>query len=148
LLRLQSREVETFLNCLWLTIGLSLISAWLVHAWNARSSKRDGLLPSNPLQFTALLLLIVLLFPVISLTDDIAVCTAPRDAEWVLRLHDPFGGSQPAQIPPPSAIAWMDLLAVMLRAGPSRPVDQGVMLATKLAGTQQPIDSRPPPAAL
>lgn len=140
--------MEILLNCLWLALGLSLITAWSVHSWRTRDGKSDGLLPSHRLQFTALLLLVILLFPVISVTDDIAMCTAPRDAERALRLHDPFDGSQPVQALVPSTMAWMDAVVLMLHSGPSRPVEQDVNLTTQLAGTRLPVDSRPPPATL
>ena len=94
--------MEILLNCVWLVLGLSLISAWSAHAWRTRTCEPEKLLPSRRLQFTALLMLVILLFPVISVTDDIAMCTAPRDAERALRLHDPFDGSQPT--PGPSAV--------------------------------------------
>ncbi len=140
--------MEIFLNCVWLFLGLSLISAWSAHAWRTRLCQPDSLLPCRGLQFTAVLLLVILLFPVISLTDDIAMCTAPPDAERALRLHDPHDGLQPAQALLPSTMAWMDLLAVMLHMGPSRPVEQEAKLVTQLAGTRIPVESRPPPTSL
>jgi hypothetical protein len=149
LLQLQSRAaVEILLNCVWLLLGLSLITAWSVHAWHSRGCKANELLPSRQLQFTAVLMLVVLLLPVISLSDDIAMCTAPRDAEGALRLHDPFDGPQPAAALLPSTMAWMDAVAILLHTGPSRPVEQDAKLTIHLAETRQPIDSRPPPVAL
>jgi hypothetical protein len=140
--------VEILLNCVWLILGLALISAWSAHAWRTRDSRPNGLLPRRPLQFTALLLLVLLLLPVISLTDDISMCTAPRDAERALRLHDPVDGSQPAQAFLPATMAWMDTVATMLRNGPSRPVEQDAGLTIHLVAPQFPVDSRPPPVAL
>jgi hypothetical protein len=146
---LQSASgVEILLNCVWLVLGLSLISAWSVHACRSHACEPENLLPSRRLQFTALLLLVILLFPVISLTDDIARCTAPRDAERALRLHDPFDGAQPTAALLPSAMAWMDALSVVLQSGPARPVEQDAKLTALLSGTRLPIDSRPPPASL
>jgi hypothetical protein len=140
--------VEILLNCVWLVLGVSLISAWSLHAWNEPACEPGSLLPSRRLQFTALLLLVILLFPVISLTDDIARCTAPRDAERALRLHDFLDGTQPNAALPPSAMGWIDTLSVVLRNGPSRPVEQDAKLTALLQGTRLPIDSRPPPAFL
>jgi hypothetical protein len=140
--------VEILLNCVWLVLGLSLISAWSMHAWGGRACDPERVLPPRQLQFTALLLLVILLFPVISLTDDIAVCTAPRDAERALRLHDPFDGSQPATALLPSTMAWMDVLSLTLRSGSGRPVEQAAELTIPLAGTRRPVDTRPPPASL
>ena len=140
--------MEILLNCVWLVLGLSLISAWSGHIWRTRATRPEKLLPSRPLQFTALLLLVILLFPVISVTDDIAMCTAPRDAERALRLHDPFDSSQPTPTLLQSTMAWMDTIFLMLRTGPSRPVEQGATLTILLAGAMFPVDSRPPPATL
>lgn len=140
--------MEILLNCVWLILGLSLIAAWSGHAWRTRAGDPDELLPSRRSQFIALLMLVILLFPVISLSDDIAMCTAPRDAERALRLHDPFDGPQPAQALLPSIMAWMDVVADMLRSGPSRPVEQEANVIVQLIGTRLPIDSRPPPVVL
>jgi hypothetical protein len=140
--------VEILLNCVWLILGLSLISAWSAHLWRTRTGEPNEFLPSRSLQFTAILLLVILLFPVISLTDDIAMCTAPRDAERALRLHDPFDGAQPAQALPISTMAWVDAVADVFRKGPSRPVEPEAHVIRQLAGTQSTIDSRPPPVTI
>ncbi len=140
--------MEILLNCVWLVLGLSLISAWSVHALRECGCEPDRSLPSRRLQFTALLLLVILLFPVISLTDDIAMGTAPGDAERALRLHDPFDGAQPAPALLPSTMAWMDIVSRMLQTGPSRPVEEDAKLIIRLAGTLLPVESRPPPVSL
>jgi hypothetical protein len=149
LVQVQSpKDVETLLNCAWLFLGLALIAVWSVCAWHTRACEPNTLLPSRRLQFTALLMLVVLLFPVISLTDDIAMCTAPRDAERALRLHDNVEGLQLPQAVLSSTMAWMDLIASIWRSGPSRPVAQEVSLIVCLTDTRLPIDSRPPPASI
>jgi hypothetical protein len=140
--------VEILLNCVWLVLGLLLITTWSAHAWRTGTCGADGLLPPRHLQFTAILILLILLFPVISVTDDIAVCTAPRDAERALGLHDPFDGSQSTPALLPSTMAWMDAVAILLHSGPPRPVEEDAELAIQLAGTRLPIESRPPPVAL
>lgn len=93
-------------------------------------------------------MLVVLLFPVISLTDDIAMCTAPRDAERALRLHDSLDGLRVVQAVLPSNVAWIDLVAIMWRTGPSRPVEQEARLILNLTGTRLPVESRPPPSSI
>jgi hypothetical protein len=45
-------------------------------------------------------------------------------------------------------MAWMDVVALMLRSGPSRPVEEDAKLTIQLLGTRMPIDSRPPPVAI
>lgn len=140
--------MEILLNCVWLVLGLSLIAAWSVHAWSTRACEPDELLPSRCLQFTALLMLVVLLFPVISLTDDIAMSTAPREAERALRLHDTVDGSQNACALLPAAVAWTELVTLLWRSGPTRPLEPVTPRIIQLAGSQLTVDSRPPPMAL
>jgi hypothetical protein len=137
--------VEILLNCVWLVFGCSLITMWSAHLYRTRASEPNRVLPSRTVQFTALFILVILLFPVISVSDDIAMCTAPRDAEQALRLHDQ---TLPAQALLPSAMTWMDAVTVMVSSGSHRPVEEDAQLTVLLAGTRLPIESRPPPVAL
>lgn len=140
--------MEILLNCVWLVLGLSLITTWSVHTWATHAREPGALLPSRPLQFTALLMLVVLLFPVISLTDDIAMSTAPREAERALRLHDTVDGSQNACALLPAAVAWTELIVLLWRSGPTRPIEAMTPRVIQLAGAQWIVESRPPPSAL
>lgn len=140
--------METLFNCVWLVLGLSLITAWTILAYRTREYAPHQFLPSRQLQFTALLLLVILLFPVISLTDDLAMCTAPPDAERALRLHDSFDCSQPVHSLLPSTMAWMSAIAAMIHEGSRRSVEPDAERNTLLDGTPLPLDSRPPPATL
>jgi hypothetical protein len=61
--------VELFLNFAWLSVSLALVVFWARaarHTWSA---------------FVALFLLLILLFPVISMTDDLVAMTAPFELE-------------------------------------------------------------------
>jgi len=145
--RVQSRQVELFLNCVWLVLGLSLLAAWGSHAWRTRHCPAEEYLPSRRLQFTALLLLIGLLFPVISVTDDFAKCTAPRENEQAMRLHNLVDDGPLAPMPQ-MGIAWRAIAEFMFGLGPSWPVEPHTKLGTQLAGTRLTVDSRPPPASL
>jgi hypothetical protein len=147
--------VEILLNCLWLILGLSLIAAWsmLDRLPAARRSAADAqFLPSRRVQFIAVLMLVILLFPVISVTDDLARCAAPRETERALRLHDCFDDpldnspSGPALLPPASV--WTELIAAAFRQVPHQSVEDAVELSLLLEATRLPVDSRPPPAAL
>ncbi len=143
-----SAGVELIFNCVWLLLGASLITTWAVGASRSGGRGHDHVLPSRQHQFTALLLLVILLFPVISLTDDLARCTAPREAERALRLHDLFDGPQPTPALLPSTLAWMDTVARMLRAESQHPEDHEAHVTTWLEGLPRSVDSRPPPLAL
>lgn len=138
--------MENLLNSAWLLIVLALFASW-VFALVGRSSRTDPSRPSWQLQLTALLVLIVLLFPVISMTDDLAACTAPQEAERALRLHDPTLDVVLHQVFLPNALAWTDRIAAMLQTGTSQPVEYEACLVHLLDGNPLPLDSRPPPKA-
>jgi hypothetical protein len=55
--------MELLLNLFWLTIALLAVGLW----WRARSEQRCNRLP----QFVVLSCVLVLLFPVVSVTDDL-----------------------------------------------------------------------------
>jgi hypothetical protein len=144
--------VEILLNCLWLVLSLSLMTAWVIRvrrvpARRGRSS-RTALLPSTRLQLTAMMVLILLLFPVISLTDDLAMCAATRDTEQTLRLDDLCSGAHPQPAMLPSTLAWMETVTAPVTSGTRCRVERETQLLTLQEGTHLPIDSRPPPSAV
>lgn len=143
--RYNRGSVEILLNCVWLVLGLSLIAIWSLGAVRTQA-KEQPLLPSRRAQFTAVLLLVVLLFPVISLTDDLARCAAPQESERALRLHDPLDGAHAAPAVLPSALAWAEAIATSLDTGDRRPIEERASIPPLLTGTRLPVDSRPPPA--
>jgi hypothetical protein len=148
---LQSEHVEILLNCVWLALGLSLIATWSVFGRPPavrRSAADAQSLPSSRVQFVAVLMLVILLFPVISLTDDLARCTAPQETERALRLHDSFDGSPSGPTSLPAATVWTELIAAAFRQVPHQVIEDAVELSSLLEATRLPVDSRPPPAAL
>jgi hypothetical protein len=70
--------LELFLNLVWLTISLVLVCGWLraVKAGDAKAEWKT---------LVALSLLLVLLFPVISITDDLVAMTATMEGEHMVR---------------------------------------------------------------
>jgi hypothetical protein len=143
--------VEILLNCVWLVLGLSLIATWSVfrrQPADPRSAANAQSLPSRRIQFVAVLMLVILLFPVISLTDDIARCTAPQETERALRLHEPLDGSPSGSALLPAATAWTEWIAAAFEQVAHQPVQDAVELSSLLDATRLPVDSRPPPAAL
>jgi len=63
-------------------LSTGLIGLWLMsrHRWGD-----DVLRPSSHMQIAALAILIVVLLPVVSLTDDLLACTAPAEIEHLMR---------------------------------------------------------------
>ena len=137
------RLVELFFNLLWLALSVLLLGFWLQHKnrWTD-----DSLRSSIAVQFIAVALLIVILLPVVSLTDDLQACTMAVESEHFSRRGDfqlvadlslhaistviaqlaPFGAS-----PWHQSFAWLSLAAE--RETPS-------------AGCLRILGSRPPPA--
>jgi hypothetical protein len=78
-------SVELFSNLLWLAISSLLIGFWLRHRnrWTD-DSLRSGIV----LQLIALALLIVVLLPVVSITDDLQACAMPAESEHLSRRSD------------------------------------------------------------
>jgi hypothetical protein len=143
--------VEILLNCVWLMLGLSLIATWSALGRRQavlRSAADAHSLPSRRVQFIAVLMLVILLFPVISLTDDLARCTAPQETERALRLHDPLDASPSGPALLPAATVWTQLIAAAFRQISHQPIEDAVELSSLLEATRLPVDSRPPPAAL
>lgn len=79
------RQVEIFFNLLWLALSALLLGLWLFHR---RGAADHSLRSSEGIQFIALALLIVVLLPVVSLTDDLQACTMPAESEHLSRRGD------------------------------------------------------------
>ncbi len=139
--------MESLLNCAWLLLVVALLTAWAGQARTAKPRRASRLLPSRGLQLTALLVLVVLLFPVISMTDDMAACTAPQEAERALRLHDPLEGAPHAPAVLPLAVSAADLLLAVLSSSRGEPLVAEAKRTVLLEGARLTIDTRPPPAA-
>ena len=79
------RSVELFLNLAWAALSIFLISGWI---WAIRKGHAE-------FQWTtlvALALLLVLLFPAISMTDDRVAMSTPVELEHMMRSSEaPLG---------------------------------------------------------
>jgi len=74
--------VELFFNLFWVVLSTGLIGLWLI----SRPRRKDHELhPSRRMQIAALAVLIVILLPVVSLTDDLLACTTPAEVEHLVR---------------------------------------------------------------
>ncbi|HZD49352.1 MAG TPA: hypothetical protein VE178_11465 [Silvibacterium sp.] len=80
-----------FFNLLWLALSASLFGLWLLGRSGGSSESLDV---SIRRQVTALAVLIAVLFPVVSLTDDLLAWTTPMEVEHLVRrdLQDHPGG--------------------------------------------------------
>ncbi len=113
--------MELLSNLLWLALSSLLLGFWLLHRnrWTDESLRT-----SLGVQFVALALLIIVLLPVVSLTDDLQACTVPAESEHLARRSDfqtftdyslhavsvAIAGLAPFHAPPqPQTLAWLSL---------------------------------------
>jgi glucan phosphoethanolaminetransferase (alkaline phosphatase superfamily) len=133
--------VELFLNLAWLSVSLLLVTTWM------RSERQ------SPRKFAwstviALLLLLVLLFPVISMTDDLVAINLASEIEHTMRRYE----APPSQT---TSIALLDaiVLLAMVMIGIAfsgtcfTRVRPPAFAAKLLAGFVRASGVRPPPSA-
>jgi hypothetical protein len=130
-------RMESILNFAWATLAAGMLILWLRHVRSNPASRGT--------QFAALAMLILILFPVISVTDDLLASQNPAETESYLR-RDHATVSPHSIVPvlaalPPSVFSrifsgFLGLVAYSLH--PTPVVDNPAMAA---------IQNRPPPAA-
>ena len=127
--------MELSLNLVWVLLAGLLFGLW------RRSASRSG--AGRPMQLMALAMLVLILFPVISVTDDLQAAQNPAETDCCQRrMH---GGSQPHGItpavatPPPAVLAGQPfgIVGLVVLPGPPPPSSENPALA--------PIQNRPPP---
>ena len=133
--------METFFNLLWVAVAIALFGAWLASVRPQRTSA----LPSVGLQLIALALLVVILLPVISLTDDLQANTNPAETEHFSRRIDVNPSADRQLHSLPLALALLVVAAAAVRPpvmGSVRP-DQPV--SSRVDDCSLACAKRPPP---
>jgi hypothetical protein len=131
-------EVELFLNLAWLSVSMLLLTWW------ARSIVQ-GSAKAGWSAAIALGLLLVLLFPVISMTDDLVAMSTPAEVEHMLRRGEAPLHAGSVDLVHPAALISL----VIPGPGLSVPHPSSVqhpLSATLLAGFVRAVGVRPPPA--
>jgi hypothetical protein len=131
--------VELFLNLAWVTLSVLLITGW---TWSIRKGHTE-------FQWTtlvALLLLLVLLFPAISMTDDRVAMTTPELKHMMRSSEAPLG--QVAVLGLFSLFGAIVLIVLNLTAALFYlRIRIRVFAGALLAGFIRAVGVRPPPAA-
>jgi hypothetical protein len=129
--------MESALNLAWALLAVVLIKLWLRHGFGRGASLRT--------QVAALVMLIVILLPVISVTDDLQALQNPAELDCCARRH--HAASCPhsvlfatATLPPP---VLADLSFGFLTLAAPSPAPAPLVKIPALAS----IQNRPPPAA-
>jgi len=130
--------MEIVLNIAWLLCSLGLIWFW------ARSN-RSGRIPRKT-QMLALAMVVLLLLPVISLSDDLMAMQGPAEADTSMRkaLHTDEGH---LQMPPTSFVLPELVFALLPLSGASQVAIQNASLAPAPPMLIRSLDRRPPPRA-
>lgn len=135
--------MELFSNLLWLALSSLLLVLWVLHRKRGSDESRHS---SIGIQFIALALLIVILLPVVSLTDDLQACTLPAESEHLSRRSDfqtipDF--SQPAISVVVAGVIPFNSASPQTSAWLSLPLEK----EAPFAGYLRILGTRPPPTA-
>lgn len=125
-----------------LNLGWAVLAAWMLCVWVRLCSRTDS---NRRTQFVALALVILILLPAISITDDLMAAQNPAEVDTCARRDHDF--SSPHSIVPMAAglplpaFAGLSFAFVRMAApsNPSEPFFDHPGLAS--------IQNRPPPAA-
>jgi hypothetical protein len=129
--------MELALNLGWTAMAIAMCWLWMRHA------RRDGL--GRSVQFVSLALVLVIMFAVITMYDDMAMAQNPAETRCFQR-EDDLGAHAHASIHP--IVASTPALAAELPFNPFRFAAPGIRLVpiVKVPALSS-IRNRPPPAA-
>jgi hypothetical protein len=133
--------VELFLNLAWLAVALAMVCLWFCDRNRSHFEKQSDMRR----QLVAIAVLVAILFPVISVSDDLlAIQNASEADNYLRRDHLVPSDAHPVQpvscVVPPMLFAGLGM--VFLRF-----VAPGILPVQKLAHPElAAIDNRPPPA--
>lgn len=132
--------MELFLNLAWATLSILLVGGWI---W----SIREGHTEFEWTTCIALVLLLVLLFPAISMTDDRVAMSTPIELEHMVRASEaPLGHTAVLGL---FSLLGAIVLVILNMAAPlfySR-IRTRVFAETLLAGFIRAVGVRPPPVS-
>ena len=125
-----------------LNLGWALLAAWMLCLWARMAPRRAS---DRRVQLIALSVVILILLPAISMTDDLVAAQNPAEIDCCARRHDHGNGANPistaiAALPMPAFDGLSIGIARMAAPGNlSSPFVEHPNLAS--------IQNRPPPAA-
>jgi hypothetical protein len=131
---------EIILNLAWALCSLGLIWLWIrVGNSGSRASSRKT-------QFLALAIVVLLLLPIISLSDDLMAMQGPAESDTCLRRAFHAGESHPSVIPHSMAMPEQLFITLSIR-GMSQKTVQSYRVVPPQTFLIRSLDSRPPPRA-
>ena len=131
-------EMELTLN-----LGWALVAMWMLCAWVRTAPRRAT---DRRIQMVALAVVILILLPAISMTDDLVAAQNPAEIDCCVRRDHDHGANPHSTLPPttsflPPSFAGISIIIVGIAAPSNLPslFVENPSLA--------PIQNRPPPAA-
>lgn len=129
--------MELFLNLVWLAIAALMVWLWTRHASQDCKNRRT--------QLVALIVLILIIFPVISVTDDLMAAQNMAEARSAQREDYAYSNTHPAL---PYMLAIYSIIFLDSLHASSQFVTADVFPVPEIkASVIHPIDNRPPPVA-
>jgi hypothetical protein len=129
--------MELALNLEWTAMAIAMCWLWVHHA------RREG--PGCSAQLVSLALVLVTMFAVIGMYDDMAMAQNPAETRCFQREDDP---GVHAHIPFHPVVAWTPALAAEFPFSVFRfAVPSGLLLSTATVPALSSVQNRPPPVA-
>ncbi len=129
--------MELLLNLAWVLLAALMFCLWL------RFAPRTGVNPR--LQFVALAVLLLILFPVISVTDDLQAAQNPAEADCLVRRD--HGCATPHSMRPLIALLPLPAVTGPNFAGQRLTILGSLDVQVLNHPAMAPIQNRPPPVA-
>jgi hypothetical protein len=136
--------VEILLNLVWVALSVTLSVFWLLRRVSSNPKEHSI---SVKTQLVSLAVVLLILLPVVSLTDDLQASIAPAEVEHACRRGDALPGHD---APLPSQFAIVATWLIILHSPNSiavGPASQSVEVHHPQSGFVHPFQSRPPPRA-
>lgn len=130
--------MEIFLNFAWALCALGLCWFWM------RAGASDS--ASRKTQILALAMVVLLLLPVISLSDDLMTMQGPAESDTCLRRALHADENHPSVIPHSMALPEQLFIALSIGGSPQKVVQSSRMMPP-LTFFIRSLDRRPPPQA-
>ena len=128
---------------LTLNLGWALLAVWMLCAWVRNAPRRAT---DRRIQIVALAVVILILLPAISMTDDLLAAQNPAEIDCCARRHHDQGAS-PHSILPAAACLPVPSFAGVLHAYVGMAAPSNLPSPSVENPSLTSIQNRPPPAA-
>jgi hypothetical protein len=138
--------MELILNLAWALVSMALVALWLRGSRLGKTGPRRAGFHRAPrhIQILALLVVVLLLLPVISLSDDLMAAQGFAETDSCLRRAQDCGCAHPA---PASFALPEEIVADILLSGFSQEILEEDSFPAVHRIAPAALDSRPPPRA-